>query len=48
LGSLDGKRVIRFGSFEADLSSGQLRKNGLKIRVQELPFRILTLLMEPH
>ena len=29
-----------------DLAAGQVRKNGLKIRVQELPFRILCLLLE--
>src|SRR5687767_9048131 len=39
-------RFIRFGLFEADLQSGELRKDGLKIKLQEQPFRVLTLLLE--
>jgi len=39
-------RFIRFGLFEADLQTGELRKNGLKIKLQEQPFRVLTLLLE--
>jgi TolB-like protein/DNA-binding winged helix-turn-helix (wHTH) protein len=37
--------VICFGVFEADLRSGELRKNGVKIKIQELPFRALKLLL---
>jgi TolB-like protein/DNA-binding winged helix-turn-helix (wHTH) protein len=37
--------VMRFGVFEADLRSGELRKNGAKVRIQELPFRALALLL---
>jgi len=36
---------VRFGAFEADLCSGELRKNGVRIKVQELPFRALKLLL---
>lgn len=39
-------RVIRFGSFEADLANGELRKNGLKVKLQERPFQILAILLE--
>ena len=39
-------RAIRFGTFELDLAAGELRKNGLKIRLQEQPFRLLVLLVE--
>ena len=39
-------RFIRFGLFEADLQAGELRKNGLKIKLQEQPFRVLSLLLE--
>ncbi len=39
-------RFIRFGLFEADLHAGELRKNGLKIKLQEQPFRVLSLLLE--
>ena len=34
-----------FGVFEADLRSDELRKNGVKIRIQDLPFRALKLLL---
>src|SRR6267154_1201123 len=37
--------IIRFGVFEADLRSGELRKNGFKVKIQELPFRALRLLL---
>jgi TolB-like protein/DNA-binding winged helix-turn-helix (wHTH) protein len=34
-----------FGVFEADLRSDELRKNGVKVRIQDLPFRALKLLL---
>ena len=37
--------VVLFGVFEADLRSGELRKNGVKVRIQDLPFRALKLLL---
>ncbi len=37
--------VILFGVFEADLRLDELRKNGVKIRIQDLPFRALKLLL---
>lgn len=37
---------LRFGVFEVDLRAGELRKHGLKLRLQEQPFQILTLLLE--
>ena len=39
-------RVIRFGVFEADLASGELRKSGRRIRLQQQPFQMLALLLE--
>jgi cholera toxin transcriptional activator len=39
-------RVMRFGVFEVDLASGELRKNGTRVRLQEQPFRVLTMLLE--
>jgi DNA-binding winged helix-turn-helix (wHTH) protein len=39
------RQVLRFGSFEADLASGELRKHGRKIRLQEQPFQVLALLL---
>src|SRR5712671_5940619 len=38
--------VIRFGPFELDLGTGELRKHGLKTRLQQQPFRVLALLLE--
>jgi cholera toxin transcriptional activator len=40
------QRIVSFGAFEADLVSGELRKNGLRIRLQEKPFQVLSLLLE--
>jgi Tol biopolymer transport system component/DNA-binding winged helix-turn-helix (wHTH) protein len=37
---------IRFDEFEVDLSSGELRRGETKIRVQEQPFKVLTILLE--
>jgi adenylate cyclase len=37
---------IRFGAFELDPESGELRKQGLKVRLQEQPFQILQILLE--
>ena len=37
--------VVLFGVFEADLRSDELRKSGVKIRIQDLPFRALKLLL---
>ena len=39
-------RIIRFGVFEVDLHSGELRRNGLKVKLQGQPFQILALLLE--
>jgi DNA-binding winged helix-turn-helix (wHTH) protein len=38
--------VLKFGAYEADLRSGELRKHGLRIKIQEKPFQILALLLE--
>jgi TolB-like protein/DNA-binding winged helix-turn-helix (wHTH) protein/Flp pilus assembly protein TadD len=39
-------RVVRFGVFEADLSAGELRKHGLRLKLSEQPFQILVMLLE--
>lgn len=41
-----GNDIVSFGSFEADLGTGELRRNGLKVRLQEQPFQVLTILLE--
>ncbi len=42
----DNAKVARFGTFELDLSAGELRKNGVKLRLQEQPFQLLVLLLQ--
>jgi DNA-binding response OmpR family regulator len=37
---------IRFDSFELDVTSGELRKGGNRLRLQPQPFRVLLLLIE--
>jgi TolB-like protein/DNA-binding winged helix-turn-helix (wHTH) protein/Flp pilus assembly protein TadD len=37
---------LRFGVFELDLRSGELRKHGLRIRLQEQPVQVLAMLLE--
>jgi Tol biopolymer transport system component/DNA-binding winged helix-turn-helix (wHTH) protein len=37
---------FRFGLFEADVDSGELRKSGIRIRLQAQPFRLLLCLLE--
>lgn len=44
--SQEGRRVYRFGLFEADLDQGTLARQGNPVRLQEQPFRILALLLE--
>ena len=37
---------IRFGTFEVDLASGELRKQGVRIKLQDQPFQALVALIE--
>lgn len=37
---------LRFGVFELDPRAGELRKHGLRIRLQEQPFQVLAMLVE--
>jgi TolB-like protein/DNA-binding winged helix-turn-helix (wHTH) protein len=39
-------RIIRFGIFEVDLNAAELRKGGLRVKLPEQPFQILTVLLE--
>jgi TolB-like protein/DNA-binding winged helix-turn-helix (wHTH) protein/Flp pilus assembly protein TadD len=40
------RRRLRFGVFDLDLQAGELRKHGLRIRLQEQPFEVLAMLLE--
>jgi DNA-binding winged helix-turn-helix (wHTH) protein/Flp pilus assembly protein TadD len=42
---MSGSNVFRFGVFELDVSSGELRRHGLKIRLPDQSFQILKLLL---
>ena len=45
-GTSGGPPSVRFGPFELDFRTAELRKNGRKIRLQEQPFQILRMLLE--
>src|SRR5713226_411384 len=38
--------ILRFATFEVDLRAGELRKQGKRIKVQEQPFHVLTVLLQ--
>src|SRR5579863_1180067 len=44
--SLPSNSVVRFGTFEVSLQSGEVRKGGLRIRVQQQPMKLLEILLE--
>src|SRR5207248_9721438 len=37
---------LAFGVFEVDLRAGELRKRGLRVRLQQQPFQVLAILLE--
>jgi TolB-like protein/DNA-binding winged helix-turn-helix (wHTH) protein/Tfp pilus assembly protein PilF len=39
-------RVVRFGAFELDLGSGELSKHGVRVKLRDKPFQILSVLVE--
>src|SRR6266478_2521873 len=38
--------LLRFGTYEVNLNSRELRKHGMRIRMEEKPFQILEMLLE--
>src|SRR5271156_4945011 len=44
--SLRHTPVVRFGTFEVSLASNEIRKAGVKIRVQQQPMKLLEILLE--
>jgi TolB-like protein/DNA-binding winged helix-turn-helix (wHTH) protein len=44
--SLRQTSVVRFGTFEVSLASNEIRKTGVKIRVQQQPMKLLEILLE--
>ena len=45
-GNSNSGRSVSFGVFEMDLRAGELRKQGIKIKLPHQPFQILTMLLE--
>jgi len=43
---INGRKVARFGLFEVDFKSQELRKSGIRIKIQDQPFQILAMLLE--
>ncbi len=39
-------RLVRFGAFEADVQTGELRNNGVKLKFSGQPFQVLAILLE--
>src|SRR5260370_27922370 len=42
----EGSRIVRFATFEVDLETGELRRQGVKIRLAEQAFQVLAMLIE--
>jgi len=40
------RSILRFGVFEVDVRAGELRKQGVRIKLQEQPFHVLTVLLQ--
>jgi cholera toxin transcriptional activator len=38
--------IVAFGVYEANLRTGELRRSGLKVKLQEKPFQVLSILLE--
>jgi DNA-binding winged helix-turn-helix (wHTH) protein len=39
-------RLVRFGTFEVDLRAGEVRKDGVKLKLTGQPFEVLAILLE--
>ena len=44
--AIRGPAIHRFGAFELNLQSGELRKNGIRLRLTGQPFQVLAVLVE--
>src|SRR5271166_4506586 len=42
----DSAQIVRFGEFELDVRTGELRANGQRLILQEKPFQLLAALLE--
>ena len=46
MSSDSSSRIVRFGVFEVDLKAGDLRRSGLRVKLQEQPLQVLAVLLE--
>src|ERR1019366_4883482 len=44
--SMSDPSLVRFGAFELDLRTGELRKHGIRLKLQDQPFQVLQALVE--
>ena len=44
--SVPARRLLQFGIFELDVDAGELRKQGIRVKLQDQPFKALQLLLE--
>lgn len=42
----NSSRIVRFGIFEIDLKAGELRRRGLRVKLQQQPLQVLAALLE--
>ncbi|SDF40288.1 winged helix-turn-helix domain-containing protein [Terriglobus roseus] len=47
-GNARGSKSVRFGLFEVDLEREEIRRNGIRIKLQQQPFEVLRLLLMRH
>ena len=40
------REILRFSTFEVDVRAGEVRKQGVRIKLQEQPFHVLTVLLQ--
>src|SRR5436190_13722484 len=45
-GTRNARRILRFGVFEFEVRTGELRKHGIKLRLQGKPLQVLQTLVE--
>src|ERR1051325_3212175 len=46
MGQSNGTHILRFGPFELDSATGELRKHGIRVRLQGKPLQVLLALLE--
>src|SRR6185295_5265842 len=46
--AIQNVQFIRFATFEVDLTAGEVRKGGVKLKLGGQPFQVLVILLEQH